>query len=80
MQSGAAPIVEAKPASGVAPLGKAPLARVDAQSPYQTTIEWEIPDDAQPGTYRIVHRGRYKTEADRRLHEFEAHSRSFQVQ
>lgn len=80
VQIGAAQIVEAKPASGVAPLGKAPLARGDAQSPYQTTIEWEIPDDAQTGTYRIVHRGTYKTEADSRLHEFEAHSRSFQVQ
>jgi neutral ceramidase len=57
----------------------APGARIDAQSPYQATIEWEIPEDAQPGTYRIMHRGTYKAEADRELHEFEAQSRPFEV-
>jgi neutral ceramidase len=79
-QGGEASNENANPVSVAAPLAKAPTARVDAESPYQATIEWEIPEDAEPGTHRIVHRGTYKAEADRQQRGFEAHSRTFQVQ
>ena len=38
-----------------------------------------VPEDAQPGAYRIVHRGTYKAEADRQIHEFESQSQVFEV-
>ena len=47
-------------------------------------VEWEVPADAAPGEYRIVHDGVYKERADGpnadgTVHEFETVSRSFRV-
>ena len=44
------------------------------------TVLWDVPADATPGTYRITHLGVFKTEADGEVHEFTAHSHSFQVE
>ncbi len=48
-------------------------------APFVCRVEWEIPRDLEPGTFRIVHRGVYKT-ADGVVHPIEAASRAFQVQ
>jgi neutral ceramidase len=52
----------------------------DSLAAHLLTVEWDVPTDAAPGSYRIVHRGVFKAEADRQLHEFEAHSTTFVVQ
>ncbi len=44
------------------------------------TIQWEIPAEAQPGTYRIKYFGGYKAETDRQLVSFEASTRTFVVE
>jgi neutral ceramidase len=46
---------------------------------HQLTVEWTVPADAEPSTCRITHYGTYKAEADGTLHEFQAHSRPFEV-
>ncbi len=47
-------------------------------APFVCRVEWEIPRDLEPGTFRIVHRGVYKT-ADGAVHAIEAASREFHV-
>lgn len=47
--------------------------------PHQLTVDWDVPKDAEPGSYRIVHRGIFKAESDRQLHEFSAVSTTFVV-
>ncbi|WP_395837704.1 neutral/alkaline ceramidase [Archangium violaceum] len=43
------------------------------------TIEWTIPPDAQPGTYRIVHEGDWKSGWDGRVRPYRGTSRGFTV-
>ncbi len=43
-------------------------------------IEWAIPLDAAPGTYRIVHEGDWKSGWDGRVRPFQGTSRSFTVE
>lgn len=45
--------------------------------PFQATIQWRIPEDVEPGTYRLVHFGRYKK--DGKTVPFEAASKPFEV-
>lgn len=45
--------------------------------PFQVTVAWEIPADAPPGTYRLVHYGRFRREG--KVERFTAHSPPFQV-
>jgi neutral ceramidase len=47
-------------------------------APHVVRVEWNIPRDAAPGTYRVKHEGVFKT-ADGRLHEFTTCSRFFQI-
>jgi len=42
-------------------------------------ITWDIPQDAQPGTYRIVHLGDYKDLLSSKVHPFQGTSSSFVV-
>ncbi len=48
-------------------------------APFVCRIDWQIPKETQPGTYRIVHRGVYKT-ADGEVHPLTCMSRAFRVQ
>jgi len=48
-------------------------------APFVCRIEWEIPADVAPGTYRLTHHGVYKASGDGELHEFTAHSQPFTV-
>jgi len=41
-------------------------------------VSWDVPEDAAPGTYRIVHDGNDKGE-DGKVNRFEGTSREFQV-
>lgn len=43
------------------------------------TVEWDIPADAVPGTYRIRHDGHWKPLATRTVEPYEAYSRTFEV-
>ena len=43
------------------------------------TVEWEVPADVEPGSYRITHFGGYKAQGDGQVHPFEASSRTFEV-
>ncbi|NMO16035.1 neutral/alkaline ceramidase [Pyxidicoccus fallax] len=43
------------------------------------TVEWDIPQDAVPGTYRVVHEGDWKSGWDGRVRPYSGHSRSFTV-
>jgi neutral ceramidase len=45
----------------------------------QVTIEWDIPDDAPPGTYRIRHYGHWKSGWDGKIRPYAGTSRSFAV-
>jgi neutral ceramidase len=45
----------------------------------QVTIEWDIPDDATPGTYRIRHYGHWKSGWDWEIRSYAGTSRSFMV-
>ncbi len=47
-------------------------------APFVCRVEWEIPEDAIPGTYRLAHYGVFK-KADGIVHELAAHSRAFSV-
>ena len=47
---------------------------------HRFTVEWDVPSDIEPGTYRITHYGCYRAETDGQLHEFETRSRSFEVE
>lgn len=40
----------------------APPPRNPRPEPYQVTLHWQIPAEITPGTYRLVHYGRYRTE------------------
>jgi neutral ceramidase len=42
-------------------------------------IEWAIPQDAEPGTYRIVHEGDWKSGWDGRVRPYRGSTRSFTV-
>ena len=46
--------------------------------PYQVTVTWNIPEDAPPGQYRIVHHGRHKQSG--RVQRFTASSQTFVIQ
>ncbi len=50
----------------------------DMPEALQLTVTWDIPADAPPGTYRIVHEGNYKT-ADGKIERFTGASREFQL-
>jgi neutral ceramidase len=56
-------------------LGPAP--RVARPEPYQVTITWQTDAQTAPGTYRIVHYGRFKK--DGKVERFTAASRPFEV-
>jgi len=43
-------------------------------------LEWAIPPDAAPGTYRLVHEGDWKSGWDGRVRPFQGTSRSFTVE
>lgn len=45
--------------------------------PFQVTIQWSIPPDAQTGTYRIVHHGRFKKNG--KVEFFDATSSTFEI-
>jgi neutral ceramidase len=44
------------------------------------TVEWDIPADAQPGTYRLVHSGHWKSGWTGAISPYTGQSRSFTVQ
>jgi neutral ceramidase len=44
------------------------------------TIEWDIPSNAQPGTYRLVHSGHWKSGWTGAISAYTGRSRSFTVQ
>jgi neutral ceramidase len=56
-------------------LGPAP--RVARSEPFQVTITWQTGDKTPPGTYRLVHHGRFKKNGN--VERFEATSRPFAV-
>ena len=43
------------------------------------TVEWDIPPDAPPGTYRLVHEGNWKSGWDGRVRPYSGASRPFTV-
>ena len=43
------------------------------------TVEWDIPGDAAPGTYRLVHEGHWKSGWDGRVRPYTGRSRPFTV-
>jgi neutral ceramidase len=43
------------------------------------TAEWDIPADAAPGTYRLVHEGNWKSGWDGRVRPYSGASRAFSV-
>ncbi|PTL80075.1 neutral/alkaline non-lysosomal ceramidase N-terminal domain-containing protein [Vitiosangium sp. GDMCC 1.1324] len=43
------------------------------------TVEWTIPQDARPGTYRILHEGDWKSGWDGRVRPYQGTSRTFTV-
>jgi neutral ceramidase len=43
------------------------------------TVEWDIPPDAAPGTYRLVHEGDWRSGWDGRVRPYTGHSRPFTV-
>lgn len=45
--------------------------------PFQVTIQWSIPPDTPPGTYRIVHHGRFKKNG--KVEFFDAISSTFEI-
>lgn len=45
----------------------------------KVTVEWDIPDDADPGTYRIVHSGDWKSGWTGRITPYTGVSREFTV-
>ncbi|RKH55978.1 neutral/alkaline ceramidase [Corallococcus llansteffanensis] len=45
----------------------------------QVRIDWPIPADAAPGTYRLVHEGHWKSGWDGRVHPYSGNSRPFTV-
>jgi neutral ceramidase len=73
------PETEAKPAKDTSleatRIGPAP--RIARPEPYQVTINWQTDPRAAPGTYRIVHYGRFKK--DGKVERFIATSRTFEV-
>jgi neutral ceramidase len=54
-----------------------PAARVKRPEPYQVTVTWQTDARTAPGTYRIVHHGRFKKGG--KVERFEATSRPFEV-
>jgi neutral ceramidase len=71
-----APAAPATPAATERPrLGPPP--RVPRPDPYQVTITWQTDAQTKPGTYRIVHYGRFKK--DGKVERFIAYSRAFEV-
>jgi neutral ceramidase len=54
-----------------------PMPRVARPDPYQVTITWLTDAETAPGTYRIVHYGRFKTNG--KVERFVATSRPFEV-
>ncbi len=48
-------------------------------APHLCRVEWEIPADAVPGTYRIVHCGVCKPDAEKPAREFKTVSRTFEI-
>ncbi len=50
---------------------------VPKPEPFHVTITWESSPQTPPGTYRIVHFGRYKH--DGKVHRFTARSANFQI-
>jgi neutral ceramidase len=63
------------PRPEAARLGPAP--RVARPDPYQVTITWQTDAQSAPGTYRIVHYGRFKRNG--KVERFVATSRPFEV-
>jgi hypothetical protein len=55
-----------------------PAPRVAHPEPYQVTVTWQTDGKTEPGTYRIVHFGRFKK--DGKVERFVARSRPFEVQ
>ncbi|MCY1017377.1 neutral/alkaline ceramidase [Pyxidicoccus sp. MSG2] len=43
------------------------------------TVEWDVPADAAPGTYRLVHEGNWKSGWDGRVRPYSGASRAFSV-
>ncbi|QSQ20706.1 neutral/alkaline ceramidase [Pyxidicoccus parkwayensis] len=43
------------------------------------TVEWDIPPDAEPGTYRLLHEGNWKSGWDGRVRPYSGASRPFTV-
>ena len=46
---------------------------------FTVTIDWQIPDDAVPGTHRVIFHGSEKPEGGAELRTFDAQSPSFEV-
>jgi neutral ceramidase len=55
-----------------------PAPRIMRPEPYQATITWQTSDQTLPGTYRIVHYGRFKKSGT--VERFVATSRAFRVE
>jgi len=58
---------------------KQPSENKSRTAPFVCTVEWDVPADVQPGTYRVVHTGVFKSGADGQVEEFTATSRPFEI-
>jgi neutral ceramidase len=72
-QTDAKPVKDSRPEA--TRLGPAP--RIARPDPYQVTITWQTDAQTAPGTYRIVHYGRFKRSG--KVERFVATSRAFEV-
>ncbi len=59
-------------------LDLAPPPYSTSSDPFQVTIEWTTTEETPPGTYRIVHYGRYKAGGE--VKRFTAHSTPFAIE
>lgn len=59
-------------------LDLAPPRYATTPDPFQVTIRWETNGETPPGTYRIVHHGRYKQGGE--VQRFTAHSPAFEIE
>ncbi len=46
----------------------------------QVTVDWDIPQETPPGTYRILHEGHWKSGWDGRVRPYAGTSRPFTVE
>src|SRR5262249_31051561 len=72
------PDADAKTAKDPRPEGEriGPVPRIARPDPYQVTITWQTDEQTAPGTYRIVHFGRFKK--DGKVERFQTSCRAFE--